>query len=534
MKQTEPNTIVLDNFSGRLTRYVNGDLNSGYAKYTTTNGANSFGNPKVLQFMEQANDIGGSVVTDLIVAGRGRVENGTNFVYSIGHTGRLYKIQVNDPASHNANYDTPVLVTTLTNSQTFTRAGSIEFYGSTEKIFIGCDQGVTKINFDGTGETVIGTTSSTQWILNAPRESNQFQGKIYYTNGANIAEIDSTELVTTYTKISPGFPSNNQSRDIDVTADGRYLVITVTRNSLSNIVSTTPITSVVSSSESYIVYWNGTDTAASSFTNIPSFEQTAYHTFSNNEYTFGYDITGSIISTPQEKLVSLIGINSPLPNSVGSNGGIMGWMVPEFVSGFYKASLFLYGYLDTEVPVGFYRQFSMASSLNGGFADVMQVPWHLLVSNFVFAGATSGYATPFLGYGKMYFSTLEFDGTNTAYKLYRFFNVPAGINSSTPGVYETQCQLFREKILTSEIRVYMEPGVSGNAFTMALTGIDGAVIANSSQTFTVGTNVDVGEVLCRYNPAHGPTPAVGIRITNAGTITPYIHKIEYDWVPAGE
>lgn len=528
----KPQTLTIDNFSARLTRYINGDLNSGYAKQGTTFGVNMFQQPKNLMFMEQQTSIGGAVVTDLIVAMKVRLESSITYVYAIGSAGRLYKIQVNDLATFNPNYDTPVLITTLANGQTFKYGGSIDFYGSTERIWIGCDQGVTRINFDGTSETVIGTTDSTHWIANVPRQNQQYNGKIYYTNNSNIAEIDSSETVTSYTKISPGFPTNFQSRDIDTTYDGRYLVITTTRAPLLDITTTTADTSATSSTNSLLVYWNGTDTAASSASTISSFEMTNYVTFGNNEYSFGYDISGSILSNPLDKQLSITGAQSPMPNAASSNGNLVGWCTPEFNAGFLNATLFLYGSLDGEVPVGFYRQTRFASALSNG--DILKVPATMLVQNFTFAGATSGY-NAIVGFGKIYISTLEFNGSSTAYKLYRFFNVPAGVSSSVLGVYETQTQLFSKKQRISEIRFYCEPLVSTNSLTAEIIGIDGAVISGTSKTFTISASTDfsVGSDVFKYSPDHKPTAAIGLRITNAGTTTPIIHKVEIDIVPAG-
>src|ERR1041385_8187905 len=122
MKQTV--TIkVIDNFGGRLTRYNFGDMNSGIAKYIATFGNDPFRFPGQLSWQETAIQIdsAGTVITDLIMDGKERVESGIVYIYCIGHTGRLYKIQVNDPSTYNPDYDNPVLLATLTvNSPTFT------------------------------------------------------------------------------------------------------------------------------------------------------------------------------------------------------------------------------------------------------------------------------------------------------------------------------------------------------------------------------------------------------------------------------
>src|SRR3990167_378748 len=214
-------TLVIDNFQGRLTRYADGDITSGYAKYTKTFGNDPLSNPGNLTWFEAPTriDPNESVITDLIMASKARLESGITYVYAIGHTGRLYKIQVNDPTTYNPNYDNPVLLTTLTsNSPTFKYGASIQFYGATERIYIGHDVGVTRIDFNGANETFVGVAGS--YTANVPRPSINFLGKLYFGNGTNLVEIDSTELVTDYTKLDPGFPSGTQVRDIDVSPNG--------------------------------------------------------------------------------------------------------------------------------------------------------------------------------------------------------------------------------------------------------------------------------------------------------------------------
>src|SRR3990167_3111522 len=150
-------TKVIDNFKGSMTQFIDGDLNSGLSYVVNTFGNDPFTKPNNLTWCNASTriDSGGTIITDLIMAGKERVESGVLYVYAIGHLGRLYKIQVNDPTTNNPNYDNPVLLATLTlGSPTFTRGGFIDFFGSTERIYIGHDMGVTRINFDGTSETV--------------------------------------------------------------------------------------------------------------------------------------------------------------------------------------------------------------------------------------------------------------------------------------------------------------------------------------------------------------------------------------------
>jgi hypothetical protein len=533
-------TLTVTNFGARLTRYPNGDINSGLAVYGTTHSVNNFQKPGNLMFNEQPIqiDAAGSVITDMIVCGKSRNESGITYVYAVGHLKRVYKIQVNNPSTNNPSYDNPVLLMTLANSQTFKYGGSIQFYqaGATERIFIGHDAGVTKLNFDGTGETVVGTTSSSTWIADVPRQSVQLQGKMYWTNGPNIAEIDSTELVTTYVKLSPGFPANTQARDIRVTSDGKYAVIVVTRVPLRDITLTTPDTNEITNSESIIAYWNGTDLGYSSFTTIPSFSQTAYYTFGSSEFAFGYDIAGGMVSNPSNKILSMILDESPMPNAVSSNGNILGWMTPMFHNGFLKASLYIYGSLDEEVPKGFWRQLLWPAQ--GTETDIICVPFHLLVSNLSFAQSTGGYGGNVMGTGRIYFSTLETSSGTTKYKLYSFLSVPGGQGASAGGVYETQAQLFSKKVGVKEVRVYCEPTAANNSFQIDFIGMNGSAISNSTCTYTYAVGTDPTKSqgsldVIKFTPSFQPTAALGVRITNLGSVNTTIHKIEVDVTEQG-
>src|SRR3990167_1660876 len=176
-------TKVIDNFRGSMTQYLDGDLNSGFSCVQNSAGANPFKSPGNLTWSSAPSriDPDETVITDLIMPGKERVESGILYVYAIGHLGSLYKIQVNDPATNNPNYDNPVLLTTLTiGSPTFTRGGVMDFFGLTLRIYIGHDMGVTRINFDGTSETVVGVAGS--WIQTVPRPLKQFIGRLYAGN----------------------------------------------------------------------------------------------------------------------------------------------------------------------------------------------------------------------------------------------------------------------------------------------------------------------------------------------------------------
>lgn len=529
-------TKVIDNFRGNLTQYRDGDMNSGSAYVTNTGGNDPFSKPGNLTWSRASTriDPDQTVITDLIMAGKQRVESGIIYVYAIGHLGRLYKIQVNDPATFNRDYDNPVLLATLTlGTPTFTRGGFIDFYGSTERIYIGHDTGVTRINFDGTSETVVGVVGS--WTQTVPRPLKQFIGRLYAGNGNNIAEIDSTATVTDYTKLDPAFPENTQVRDIDLTPDGTYMQVVVSRLALPNITSTTQDITPIISSNSFIFKWNGIDTGYTAVDTFPTFSLTANTMFGPHQYTFGYDQAGQSVFNPTEKLISQQEIVSPFPNAVSSTGNLATWITPLYYGGFMEADLGMYGSLDFDVGTGYwYPFFQLATNTE---TDIIQVPCQITVSNFGIGSSSNGYTGNIYGVPKIYFSTLETSTTTTAYKFYKW-NPPASTfltgEALISAIYQTQTQLFSKKVQVKEIRIYGEPWVTNNSFRLDLIGSSGLVMTNGAYTFTAGTTLTVGNDFSWWNPGIRPTYALALLFTNLGTANYTISKVEIDYVEGGK
>lgn len=537
MAQGIDKTLIIDNFKGSMTAFVKGDINSGFASVFESGGYNPFIYPGSLTWSNAPTRIDptGSVITDLIVAGKERVENGILYVYAIGHTGRLYKIQVNDPTTYNPDYDKPVLLTTLTSqTPTFTRGGFMDFYGSTERIYIGHDKGVTRIDFAGNNETFIGSTSS--WAQNVPRPFKQFVGKLYCGNGANLAEIDTTNTVTSYTKFSPGFPDNTQARDIDLSPDGTYLEVVVSRLPLGDITSTTQDTSITANQESYIIRWNGTDATFSSYSTFPSFSIGANIMFQNYQYTFGRDQYGAAVFNPLEKMFTLQEMQVPLPNAISSTGNLVNWMGPLSFDGYSEVDFLTYGTLDFETGPGYWDLFWQGGEDDE--TDVIRVPFQMPVSNLGLGGSTNGYVNTRFGSSKIYYSTMETSETTTAYKLHKWspsidMREPTAIPLNE-AVYQTQTQMFSKKVNVSEVRIYGMPWVDGNSFKIDLIGSDMEPITGASRTYTAGSELLVGTDYVWYNPNTKPTYAIAVRITNLGTSNFVINKIELDINQAGK
>ncbi len=470
------------------------------------------------------------VLTDLIMAARPRLESGVTYVYAIGHTGRLYKIQVNDPVTYNPNYDNAVLLATLTsNSPTFKYGPSIQFYGATERIYIGHDKGVTRIDFDGSNETFVTGT----WTTNVPRPSVNFGGVTYWGNGTNLAAIDSSATQTTGARLSPAFPVGTQVRDIDVSPDGTYVQVVVSRIAQPDMTVTTQDTSNLSSSDSYFIYWNGIDAGYTAYNPFNSYSINSNLSFGQHGYTMGYDLGGAAIYTGGDKIISLPNSVSPNFNALFSTGNLMGFSAPENSDGFLRGTLILYGAYDNEIPSGLYRFFRISAS--GIQTDIIQMPVCAIVTNLFYGASTSGYTNNQVGTAKLYFSSLESSAEeDPIYKLYKFTTVPTGLGTAIQGVYETQNQLFSKKVKVGELRFYTLPLVTGNSFQVDLIGSDGGVIPGSSQMFTVGTNVTSGQDYCWYNPSIQPTYTIGLRITNLGSVNFTLTKAEIDHYDGGK
>lgn len=533
----EVNTLVIDNFRGNLSEYLDGDINSGATNIISSFGYNSFATPGNLTWSEDPVQIdpAGAVITDLIMAGRERVESGIVYVYAIGHTGRLYKIQVNDPTTFNPDYDNPVLLTTLAiNTPTFTRGGFINFYGATEKIYIGHDKGVTSVNFDGTGEAFVGVLGS--WTQNVPRPLKQFIGGLYVGNGENIAEIDVTATVTTYTKITPAFPKGTQVRDLDTSVDGNYMQIIVSQLAQGDITTTAQDTSVISNLGSFIFYWNGIDAGITASSAFPLTNLTTNIVFGSSQYVFGYDVRGVTFFDPITRISSggqaaNFG-ETPFPNAVVSDGGLVSFATSLYFNGFTELTHCVYGTFDSFVGTGYWAPLGMRAT--GTETDVVHVPYFQSISDFSLGSSSNGYAGNIYGRSKIYYSTLESSSApTTKYKFYKWSPNNDGLGSaSTYNYYQTQAQLFSKKISIKEVRVYGNPWLANNVFSIDLLGSGDNAL--HSETMTAGSNLTIGDDYYWYNPATKPTYKLSIGVSNSGSVNNTIDKIEVDYTIGGK
>lgn len=527
-------TLIVDNFTASMVPQRIGDINSGKSYWLNINGVDPLTKPRNLTWNESPEliDPNGSVITDLVLAGKVRIESGITYVYAIGHTGRVYKIQVNDPTTYNPDYDNPVLLTTLTSgSPTFTRGAFMDFYDSTGRIYISHDKGVTRINFDGTSETALSGT----WTQTVPKPLQQFIGKLYVGNGSNIAEIDSTATVTSSAKLSPSFPSGTQVRDLKLTADGNYLQIVVTRANLPDMTASTVDTTVIVPTDSYIFSWNGTDIGYTSSQNYPAIILTSANFLADSSLVFGYDTFSGAIYNPVHKIITSLPdviCSSPTPNAVFSVGNLVYWIGTIAFDGVLANLCQVWGNISDDMEVGFWCPFF--GTITSPETDVIQTPFFLPVSNLVAGASSGGYTGQIVGTPKAYFSTIETSVTPTVkYRLYKWNVIPTGTGTPFPGIFETQSQLFSKKTKIIQVRIYGNPWVSGNSFQVDLLDTNTNPYTNATATFTVGSNMNAGDNFAMYNPSNAPLYSIALRISNLGTTNFVINKVEIDYAPAG-
>ncbi len=537
-------TLEINNLGGPLTRKNNGDINSGLARFSTSWGYDPYSKPGNLTWMEQPTSILSGSIAGVIVTMKQRSEGtDNNYVYAISDNGIIRKITVNQPAGglETADSDSPSVIGSFAFAGNRTGGGALAFYGTPEKLYVSGDTTVAVSSFTGASSSIIGDS-----LTAFPRPFANFVGKLYFGNGNNIGEIDSTDTIVSTAKLSPALPVGLVVHDLDVTPSGNYLQLTTTKVNPLVVNGGSPDGITSNATDSFKFYWNGVDGGVSAFDNYSGVVLLASISQVDKDYTFSTDLTGMAVSVGKEKILSLPNTFVPKPNAVFSNGTLIGFGTNEYEtsSGRFRGAIYNYGEFDKETPRGLYRLLRHNAQPYGDILnndDVLAIPACINVSNRMYTPQRDAYPNNLVGTAKVYYSTTESSsvagGANIA-KLWRFRTAPTGVASIVAGVYETQTQLFSKKVKIGEVRVYTEPLVGGNDFVVDLIGSGGSVISGGSQRFQVATgSVVTGTDMVQFNPAMAPTYAVGVRITNSSTtgVANWTgRKLEVDYEPAGK
>lgn len=553
--QQQPNpvqTIEITNFGGRLTRLLNGDLNSGMAKFVTSFGYDPFSKPGNLTWFEQPTSILSSA-TNMVTASKSRSQGATGYptVYAVAQgmgTAGASLLGITPNSISNPNLDTvSMLGAIVANAPGFNNGASMDFFGVSEKIYVSGNTQINSIGFDGSGDAKVGTTGYLP-TNDQYRPLKQIPGKLIFGNGNTIGAIDGTGTVISsiigtgrgniYSELNPALPVENNVHDLDLSPDGNYLLVTAGDQFTENISTTLQDGGNSAATTGALYSWNFSDPGYTGQQSIPFFAPTALQTHLSKNYFFSNDAFGASLNDGEQKLLTLPKNKSPLPNATLINGNFISWANPEVSpSGTgLNASMYYFGSLDQENPPGLYRPLRYTPSIAGNFVN--QVPLNTIVSSNYATVNNNISSVLTTGYGKHYIALSEV-GQNTVYKLFRFLVTSTGTGTPQLGVYETQTQLFGNRMAVKQIRVYTEPTATGNGFQVDMIGSDGTVMTNGTYNYTFAAGTDITKLQgalerIDFNPTANASFSLGLRVTNTGTVNMTIKKIEIDWIFAGK
>ncbi len=323
----------------------------------------------------------------------------------------------------------------------------------------------------------------------------QFNGLLYATNSDasvtyanNIAEISLGGNVTTYAKLSPSLPVGSYIRDLDITPDFTYMLISASFTG-SELLAPVNDGGNTGSSSSDLYKWNGTDTGVTTGQALPSFSVTALNSFSDQQMMFMYDTFGASLYNSGKKVLTMRNNKSPVPAAVCSTGNFVTWISPDVYLNLDTSaysmfgSLYYYGNLDTGSPTGLWRMFRQSSSSGG---VIYQTPYNQFTTNrYLSVDTTPTIQADSNGVHMFSFTDYSGSGGSTTPNLWLFYAAPPDINNNPVlGVYETQNQLFSKRISLIEIRVYTEPTITGNGFQLDIIGGDGKVVSNGTFNYS--------------------------------------------------
>lgn len=533
---------------------LNGDLNSGFAKFSPSFGYDPFSKPMNLTWLETPTSVAG--IQDLPQAGKvlGASLSGPN-VHVIDQTGHWY--QITSSTTTNANLNSVISVASVA-TQGYLFGTSMEFYGSVVgqdqagnrlgKLYVGGDSAVKRINPDGSAEETVG--SGAGYFPNVYRPLKQFIGDLVFGNGNTIGLIDSTGTVTSsiistglnsgiYSELNPALGTTARVLDLEVTPSNDYIVMAASDIVQEERLDSTgyDIVETFGSQGGKLALWNGTDATVTAATSVPTYLLSAIETYFRNNSFFAADSFGAAFNDGNGKLITLPDNKAPLPNAVCANGNFMTWANPENVGTGRYLSFYYYGSLDQENPPGMYRLLRWATTQSNGF--VSKVPLNLLVSNKYTTVNTAQTALVTYGYGKHYIGLNSANSGGLQNYLLSFLVTPTGTGVPQQGVYETQTELFSKRIGIGQVRIYTEPTVVGNAFKLELVGADGSLIPNGTFTYNYGEVADpqsgsLALERINYNPDCKTQYSLGLRITNLGSTNMTIKKIEIDYSLEGK
>lgn len=556
-------TIVINNFGGRLTRLINGDLNSGFAKFDTSFGYDPFTKPMNLTWLAQPTSVGGIATNQLVVGGLnsagfiGFDNESTTFVVTNGppQGARVWKIDIGESAG--------VSFTSVISSQSIVGqplyGASLARFGNGPDLYVSTGQNIQVVGSVATSGTVnltgrVSVIGNSSYMPATFHPLKVFAGNLVFGNGPTIGVIDSTGNINSsvfvindlngaqYSELFPPLPSNQNVHNLEVSNDNNYILLPASEYQNEDLTFSDRRSKVASPMKGAVYAWNGIDETVTAATTIPAGVSTSVKEYLQERYLFFTDAFGAAVGTINRKIFTLSNNRIPSPNAVDINGNFVTWMAPEVINDNQDrvGSLYYYGSLDEETPVGLYRLLRFTSALADG--QIAQVPYQALVSNAFRSNNSTESSVISITYGQHLFSAHNVNPVIGDFSVlgsasFMKFNVTSAPNFEPQlGVYETQTQMFPKRIHIDQVRIYTESTVANNGFQLDIVGVDGDSIYTGNYSFVAGSDITKMQGALQrinFNPNADAGYGFGIRITNTGTTNMVIKKIEVDVSPEG-
>lgn len=533
-------TLVIDNFAGEITPDLIGSLNSGLCPISlNTSGKAPTGNPyqtKGLQFLEGFQSFGGNTFVDPVLHTfkYGAIASPSSVapapvIYGVGMEGHFYQILAANPSTPAPDADSVVKFAN-TIGDVLHWGGGIFYDAGQNIVVVGTDSGVY-----WSSSSALSNPSSATWTAvtgsgftgSMPRPMCQFLGTLYVGDSNKLVSLSSNySAIVSSNVLSPGLPAGYTIRNLEVSADGTYLVITATQQvAIADFEIDLGQQAVYSARDSIVLYWNGTDNGYTSLQffkgmNIVSLKSSASQTvmFAKDSRGFGiFDTSGNRLASIDD-LNTINGINfTPYPPLLFSVD-VMGKMFYfQFQMG---TSLDIYQF-DSETN----KLYSLAQSTIPSNGSVVG---GCCIASVHALGVISGSWQEVTRF-KLYFFFKNLTGP--AYSA--FYLHLQNYGGTIGGAYTTQYQEFGRKIRPVQLRIYTVPTVTGNSFAVRLFDLALNSLINKTYTFAAGTDSTKAQgamTKIGFSVACKPVSSVAFSIVPIASTPFFVEKAEIDYI----
>ena len=525
-------TLAISNFKGKIVKSTLGDVNSGSVpSFPASYGYNPIWTPfdSSLSFLPAPTSIGGTTLTEPIVKFQTQMlaSAGDGYAFGLGMSGGMYSIQATNVAGSPNDVDTITKFTNGLGENSYFGGGMLfSSISGTQQLYV-----CTDTNLHATSGFIFPASATWSTITGGgglstamPHPMIEFLGKIYVANGSNVAESTDGATFTTNVKLSPGLPANYWIRDMQVSSDGRYLVMIASNDNFTDTYNQNKgNTQVWQLPDSIVALWNGTDNGYTSVQFFKGIDLSCIAVTNVTTIILGkddeglamFDLSGNKINIFSD--VGIAGSATYSPSSVFVAGNKL-----FFVTQLGNMGLSLCSYDITSQSL--YNLASISSSAESVKGAVCMPSVH-----------TNTYLSSDVTFTKLYYSVSYLPvATQANNKLYRLTLENVFGVTFQAGQYITQVQKFAKKIKIDAVRVYCEPTTANESFVVRLSHGTGLISGSSSFTYTyaAGTDATQGQgslTLIKFNPEISSTSQLGVRIVNNGTDNVTIHKIEIDY-----